>query len=224
MEETGKSQKWHIVETCFIDVLKNRVKKQKNFCSKQGGVNLLFFLCIIFKSEVGIMARKKEVKKEDILNLIKIEYISDSKTSYRKLAEKYNYPFKKISTIGKKEKWGQLRVQFGDKVFKKTMNRISTEKADEYSRVIESANRLIGVIERSLDDPKQFNRYVVTENFAAVEKVFKKADTRALKEMTASLKELAAVVGYANEKKNAVQGNGNEIKVEFTNIEEGFDE
>ena len=74
-----------------------------------------------------------------------------------------------------------------------------------------------------MEDPKQFNRYVVTENFKAVEKVFKKTDTKALKEMTSSLKELAAVVGYANEKKNETQNVGNEIKIEFTNMEEEFD-
>ena len=169
------------------------------------------------------MAKRKEVKEEDVLNLIKIEYISDPKTSYRKLAEKYNYPFKKISAIGKKECWGQLRVHFQDKIFKKTMNRLSTEKADEYTRVIESAKRLIGVIERSIDDPKQFNRYVVTENFAAVEKLFKKTDTKALKEMTLSLKELAVIIGYANEQKNAGQDSGNEITVEFTDIGEEID-
>ncbi len=169
------------------------------------------------------MAKKIEVKGEDVLNLIKIEYISDPKTSYRKLAEKYNYPFKKISAIGKKEQWGQLRAQMQDKIFKKTMNKISTKKSNEFSRVIESANRLLGVIERSIDDPKQFNRYVVNENFKAVEKVFKKTDTKALKEITSSLKELAAVVGYANEQKNAEKDTGNEVKVEFVNMEEEFD-
>lgn len=169
------------------------------------------------------MAKKKDVKEEDMLNLIKIEYISDPKTSYRKLAEKYSFPFKKISAIGKKEQWGQLRVQFQDKIFKKTMNKLSTEKAWEYSRVIKSASKLLGVIERSIDDPNQFNRYVVTENFKAVEKVFEKTDTKALKEMASSLKELVAVVSYANEQKNAENNTGDEIQVEFVNMEEGFD-
>lgn len=166
------------------------------------------------------MAKKEKVKEEDVLNLIKIEYVSDPKTSYRKLAEKYNYPFKKISEIGKKEGWGQLRVQLRDKIFKKTMNRISTKKSDEYSRVIQSANKILGVIEKNLDDPKQFNRYIVTENSESVEKIFKKADAKALKEMTGALKEIMAVISAVNSEKKEKNGEGTKkIQIEYRKME-----
>lgn len=49
------------------------------------------------------MAKKKEIRDEDILSLIKTEYVSDPKMSYRKLADKYNFPLKKIAAAGKEE-------------------------------------------------------------------------------------------------------------------------
>lgn len=161
------------------------------------------------------MAEKKKANDEDVLSLIKTEYISDPKMSYRKLADKYNFPLKKIAAAGKKENWKQLRAQLGDKIFKKTMNRISTQKADEFSRVINSAGRVLGVIERAMDDEKQFNRYVLTYGTEGKEKVFKKVDTRAVRDITTSLKELAGLIAFVkNEQNNAADGD-NEVQVQF---------
>lgn len=158
------------------------------------------------------MAKKKKANDEDVLSLIKTEYISDPKMSYRKLADKYNFPLKKIATAGKEENWRQKRVQLGDKIFKKTMNRISTKKADEFSRVIKSAGRVLGVIERAMDDEQQFNRYVLMDGR---EKVCKKVDTRALKDMTTSIKELANVVAFAKNEQNNAADTDNSVTVVF---------
>lgn len=139
------------------------------------------------------MAKKKQKNSEDILSLIKTEYISDPKTSYRKLAEKYKYPLKKIAAAGRKEGWGQLRVQVRDKTLKKTINRISTEKADELADVITNANKVLKVIGKAFEDDKQFNRHIVINNKITQEKVYKKVDTRALRDITTCLKDIAAV-------------------------------
>lgn len=161
------------------------------------------------------MAKKKTVKDEDILSLIKTEYVSDPKMSYRKLADKYNFPLKKIAAAGRKENWKQLRIQLGDKIFKKTMNRISTQKADEFSRVINSAGRMLGVIEKAMDDEKQFNRYVLSDGIVSTEQIYDKVDTRAVRDMTTSLKELAGLVAFVkNEQNNAADGD-NEVQVQF---------
>ncbi|WP_303000815.1 hypothetical protein [uncultured Eubacterium sp.] len=161
------------------------------------------------------MAKKKTVKDEDILSLIKTEYVSDPKMSYRKLADKYNFPLKKIAAAGKKENWKQLRVQLGDKIFKKTMNRISTQKADEFSRVINSAGRMLGVIEKAMDDEKQFNRYVLSDGIVSTEQIYDKIDTRAVKDMTTSLKELANLVAFVKNEQNNEADSDNEVQVQF---------
>lgn len=161
------------------------------------------------------MAKKKKANDEDVLSLIKTEYISDPKMSYRKLADKYNFPLKKIATAGKEENWKQKRVQLRDKIFKKTLNRISTQKADEYARVIDSAGRMLGVIERASADEKQFNRYVLSDGIYSKEQVYDKVDTRALKDMTTSLKELAGLIAFVKNEQNNVADGDNEVQVQF---------
>lgn len=166
------------------------------------------------------MAKKSTKGKEDILSIIKTEYISDPKMSYRKLSEKYDYPLKKISAAGRKEDWVQLRKQTGDKILKKTINRISTRKADELTRVITTAGKVIRKLEKTMEeDDKQFNRHIVVEDFKPKEKVYKKLDTRAVKDVATALKELAAVVSLNNQ-----EDAGSNIEVEFKNITEDLNE
>lgn len=100
------------------------------------------------------------------------------------------------------------------------MNRISTKKADEFSRVINSAGRMLGVIEKAMDDEKQFNRYVLSDGIESTEQIYDKVDTRAVKDMTTSLKELANLVAFVkNEQKNAADTD-NDVKVVFEQEEE----
>lgn len=164
------------------------------------------------------MAKKKNTK--NVLDQIKIEYLSDPKMSYRKLAEKYDIPLKKISAAGKKEGWVQLRKQTGDKIIKKTINRISTEKADELAGVITTAGKVIRKLEKTMDeDEKQFNRHIVVEDFKAKEKIFKKIDTRAVKDVVAALKDLAVIVSLKNQDESNA-----DIEVVFKDIEEDLNE
>lgn len=164
------------------------------------------------------MAKKK--RPEDVLEQIKIEYISDPKMSYRKLADKYKYPLKKICAAGRKEGWVQLRKQCGDKIIKKTINRLSTEKADELATVITTAGKVIRKLEKTMEeDEKQFNRHIVTENFTPKEKIFKKIDTRAVKDVATALKELAAVVSLSNREET-----DGSIEVVFKEIQEDINE
>lgn len=164
------------------------------------------------------MAKKK--RPEDVLEQIKIEYISDPKMSYRKLADKYKYPLKKICAAGRKEGWVQLRKQCGDKIIKKTINRLSTEKADELATVITTARKVIRKLEKTMEeDEKQFNRHIVVENFTPKEKIFKKIDTRAVKDVATALKELAAVVSLSNREET-----DGSIEVVFKEIQEDINE
>ena len=80
---------------------------------------------------------------------IKTEYIS-TKTSYRKLAEKYGVHYKKIADMGKKENWEKLRSQVAHKVPTKTVSRVSTAQADSASKLMSAANELLGKTEAML--------------------------------------------------------------------------
>ena len=159
-----------------------------------------------------------EQRESDIINNIRIEYISDPKTSYRKLAEKYNYPLKKISKLGKQENWKQLRVQLGDKILKKTINRISTEKSNELARVIESSSKLLSHINRALERDDEFDMVYVTKQGKMIN--LNKADAKAINNMASALKQLMTIMKIAESDDDGPEGLSIKIEGDFGEKEE----
>ena len=102
---------------------------------------------------------------------IKTEYIT-TKTSYRKLAEKYGVHYKTIADKGKKEKWEDLRSQVAHKALTKTIEKVSTSQADR-------ASKLASVSDLLLDKVKD-----LLENHPEV-----LADTQAMKHISGVLKD-----------------------------------
>lgn len=113
---------------------------------------------------------------------IKTEYIT-TKTSYRKLAEKYGVHYKTIADKGKKEKWEELRSQFAHKTLTKTLDKASTSQADR-------AAKLIGVSDLLLDKVKD-----LLENNPEV-----LADTQAMKHISGVLKDCKEIQGIKSDK------------------------
>ena len=82
---------------------------------------------------------------------IKTEYITTD-TSYRKLAQKYGIHYKVISDRGKNEKWVELRSQHKDKTLTKTLDKISTKKADKMARIDDLADKLLEKLEQAITE------------------------------------------------------------------------
>lgn len=81
---------------------------------------------------------------------IKTEYIS-TKTSYRKLAEKYGVNYKVIADRGKKEKWEELRSQVAHKTLTKTIDRVSTSQADRAAKLMDVSDLLLAKVRSLLE-------------------------------------------------------------------------
>lgn len=82
---------------------------------------------------------------------IKTEYITTD-TSYRKLAQKYGIHYKVISDRGKNEKWVELRSQHKDKTLTKTLDKISSKKADKMARIDDLADKLLEKLEQAITE------------------------------------------------------------------------
>lgn len=82
---------------------------------------------------------------------IKTEYITTN-TSYRKLAQKYGIHYKVISGRGKDEKWVELRSQYQDKTLTKTLDKISSKKADKMARIDDLADKLLEKLEQAITE------------------------------------------------------------------------
>ena len=81
---------------------------------------------------------------------IKTEYITTD-TSYRKLAQKYGISHVQIGNVGKEEKWVELRRQYLDKTFAKTVEKTSQQEANRAAKIHSVADKLLLKIEAMVE-------------------------------------------------------------------------
>lgn len=115
-------------------------------------------------------------------NAIKTEYIS-TKTSYRKLAEKYGVHYKTIADKGKKENWEGLRSQVSHKTLTKTIDRVSTSQADRAAKLASVSDLLLDSVKDLLEKHPE-----VLE------------DTQAMKHISGVLKDYKEIQGIKSQK------------------------
>ncbi len=143
---------------------------------------------------------------------IKQEYISTN-ISQRELAEKYGVS---VSSLGKRcasEGWSGLRKKFRKKVEKKTMEKISRKKACELAKIGDCADKLVRLIDDSLNDTATVRQTIVKivpseddEDEAEVEEYcLQKLDTKYLRQMTAAMKDLMEILRDVYGKPNTVE-------------------
>lgn len=142
---------------------------------------------------------------------IKQEYISTN-ISQKALSEKYGVS---PSTIGKKcsaEGWSKLRKKFNKKVEKKTIEKLSRKKACELAKIGESANKIVCLINDSLNDTTTVRRGIIKEvqredgsGQTDIEEIYlQKLDTKYLREMTATMRDLMIILRDIYGQPNAV--------------------
>ena len=83
---------------------------------------------------------------------IKCEYITDSTTSYRKLAEKYGVSYQAICHRSKDEEWRDLREQHLNDTVSKTVKKIGKKKADKMARIDDLAGKLLDKVEQAITE------------------------------------------------------------------------
>jgi hypothetical protein len=127
---------------------------------------------------------KLRVPKVD-WNLLKTEYVTTT-ISYRGLSEKYGVSVNSIYHKSKDEGWGELRREYIDKTFTKTMDKSAEKNAARLNRLIEATTKAVDIAADALKDERQFYRYVTDTG----ELELSKLDTKSLREFTAALKDL----------------------------------
>jgi transposase len=83
---------------------------------------------------------------------IKTEYITDSKSSYRKIAEKYEVSFNTLQCRAKKEGWADLKRQAQDKITKKTIDKDIEKKVDRATRLMDVTDKLLNKVEEAIEE------------------------------------------------------------------------
>lgn len=129
---------------------------------------------------------------------IKLDYISNPKSSQKYISKKYGIRERTVSERCRKDGWVEAKKNHLEKVTEKAAEKATVKQADSLARLANVADKLTSVLERAVADKQQFNRHIVMESASdgatsmstMVEKQFDKIDNRALKDTVQSLKML----------------------------------
>jgi len=92
---------------------------------------------------------------------IRAEYISDSKCTYRSLAEKYGVSANAIAVRSRGENWRQQRRERSESISRLIIEKRTQEDVERFLQVSNTAQALVDRIEAAVNDDKQFYRYIV---------------------------------------------------------------
>jgi hypothetical protein len=106
---------------------------------------------------------------------VQAEYITDSNSSYRKLAKKYGIPVGTLQKRAIKEDWHQKKIQSGQNSVAKTVEIIEQGQANRLSRLMMVTDKLLVKIEQTVDE--------ITAGTVTVDKATLKQITGALKDI-----------------------------------------
>lgn len=129
---------------------------------------------------------------------IKAEYIATN-ISQQKLAEKYGVSARAIASKSKADGWVAAREKYCSNCAVKLQQKTANKEVNRLSRLIDATTKAIDVAMEAFEDEHQFNRHIVYESplpgtSEAVEKIFRKVDTKALKDLTGVLKDLTGLM------------------------------
>lgn len=134
---------------------------------------------------------------------IRLAYITSIK-SYRQIAKDHKVPIGSVQKIGKEENWPALRQEYREKAAMIAIENEVNNEAERLSKIIKAANAMSDVIEGIFKDKDQFYRHLVQDEVydpdsdcpvkTTEERIFKKVDSRAIRDLTGSLKDMTMVL------------------------------
>ncbi len=83
---------------------------------------------------------------------VKTEYVTTDKSSYRKLAEKYDIPLGTLCKRAKNENWAELKKQSYDKKVTKTIAAVENNQVKKLERILTITDKLLDKIEKAVDE------------------------------------------------------------------------
>lgn len=140
---------------------------------------------------------------------IEAEYVAGT-DSYEQLAKKYGLCWNAVKEAGAKWGWVAKRAQWRQDVAKKAAKKAADRAAGKLAALMISADKAAASLDRALSDGEQLYTYLVersekykrpieqdgkliTERKWTEERRMSKADTKALRDLVAALKDLTAV-------------------------------
>lgn len=146
---------------------------------------------------------------------IKAEYIRDSSSSYRKLAEKYGVSVTTLSKIAKREKWPSLRMQTDAKKTTRMVDACATKEAEKAIKITDIADALIDKLNKSLEDvePGDYDKlYMAAQILYRLKETKKGLSAADAREQEARIKKL-------EQESAAGEKTDSEYRIEFVHMD-----
>ena len=99
---------------------------------------------------------------------LETEYITNTKTSYRKLADKYGMNHTVIARKASEDGWVEKRKQFVSDKQAKTLEKISQQEANRAAKIHSVADKLLNKIEAMADSGRPMNSKDIRALTAAI--------------------------------------------------------
>lgn len=175
-------------------------------------------------------------------------YIRHKGSTLKSCAERYKIPLSSLIKKASAGKWNEKKKKYCNEVVTMAKDKSVEADADALAAAAKTAEQAVKLIEKTIGEKKQFNKYIVSETDAlgrtnSVEKEFEKVDMRAFRDCVAALKDLISILRNAKgiptqaetfyqdiqrqklelEKKKSEQDadeGGNTIEITFKNSEE----
>ena len=99
---------------------------------------------------------------------LETEYITNTETSYRKLADKYGMNHTVIARKASEDGWVEKRKQFVSDTQAKTLEKISQQEANRAAKIHSVADKLLNKIEAMADSGRPMNSKDIRALTAAI--------------------------------------------------------
>lgn len=129
---------------------------------------------------------------------IETQYVSGEKT-LRALAKEKRVSYSTLSKKASEGGWAAKRKKYRAEVASEELARAQERGKERLRALLEAEEKLLDAAVEAVNDNEQFKRWVMAEGSGegcseAVERVFDKRDTRAMKDMVFVLKELTGIL------------------------------
>ena len=126
--------------------------------------------------------KKKNGRQNYDWAAIQHEYVTDPKSSLRKIAKDHGINYATVAKKSKAEGWFATRKKHQSNVISKAISKTEEKQANELAREIRFLNTMKDRMEDMLKDADQFRRHIVQEDLSTKEIVSEKYDTRAMRD------------------------------------------
>ena len=126
-------------------------------------------------------------------NLIMTDYVTNSDSSLRKIAEKYGIRFPTVQKKAKADSWFATKREYQKKAQTKALSKACTKKANELAGLVTASDYIEKTILKAFNDPEYFNKHIVSQNLNEEQATLDILNTKAMKDMMRVIKDVEDV-------------------------------